>query len=230
MFQKFFPKFKVVEINDAPALRNGHMLAQSPAYAANAVGGNFPVLPSKTVGDYKFIENGIIVGLGSTGVLEAFDIEKHAIPFLHFTEELTSGPLDGLNQFAIPTEAGVPVYPRCIALYVGTTFTTDNYTAGTGAFADVVDGVLTIGASGPFVVKASTLPNGDTAMEFTYLGYPIIETLEGAQLTAHIADTTNPHEVTKAQVGLGDVDNTADLDKPVSTATTQAIQDAIAGL
>lgn len=32
------------------------------------------------------------------------------------------------------------------------------------------------------------------------------------------ARTDNPHNVTKTQVGLGSVDNTADLDKPVSTA------------
>lgn len=35
-------------------------------------------------------------------------------------------------------------------------------------------------------------------------------------LKAHEERTDNPHEVTKAQVGLGNVDNTADLDKPVS--------------
>lgn len=35
---------------------------------------------------------------------------------------------------------------------------------------------------------------------------------------AHISDKNNPHGVTKAQVGLGDVNNTADADKPVSTA------------
>jgi hypothetical protein len=35
---------------------------------------------------------------------------------------------------------------------------------------------------------------------------------------AHAARTDNPHGVTKAQVGLGNVDNTADLSKPVSTA------------
>lgn len=38
-------------------------------------------------------------------------------------------------------------------------------------------------------------------------------------LDTHIADKNNPHEVTKAQVGLGNVDNTSDLNKPVSTAT-----------
>lgn len=34
---------------------------------------------------------------------------------------------------------------------------------------------------------------------------------------------TNPHSVTKAQVGLGNVDNTSDANKPVSTATTTAL-------
>ena len=42
-------------------------------------------------------------------------------------------------------------------------------------------------------------------------------------LDVHIADKANPHKVTKAQVGLGNVDNTADIDKPVSNATKSAI-------
>ena len=42
-------------------------------------------------------------------------------------------------------------------------------------------------------------------------------------LDEHIADKANPHQVTKAQVGLGNVDNTADVDKPVSDATKSAI-------
>ena len=39
-----------------------------------------------------------------------------------------------------------------------------------------------------------------------------------SQLTAHTNNTNNPHSVTKAQVGLGDVDNTSDVDKPISNA------------
>lgn len=42
-------------------------------------------------------------------------------------------------------------------------------------------------------------------------------------LQDHIADANNPHKVTKAQVGLGSVDNTSDVDKPVSTAQAAAI-------
>lgn len=49
---------------------------------------------------------------------------------------------------------------------------------------------------------------------------------------AHYADTTNPHDVTKAQVGLGSVNNTSDADKPISTATQAALDlkaDLVAG-
>lgn len=39
-----------------------------------------------------------------------------------------------------------------------------------------------------------------------------------SQLTSHTNNVNNPHAVTKAQVGLGDVDNTSDADKPISDA------------
>jgi hypothetical protein len=42
-------------------------------------------------------------------------------------------------------------------------------------------------------------------------------------LSNHVADMGNPHGTTKAQVGLVNVDNTADVDKPVSTATQNAL-------
>ncbi len=65
-------------------------------------------------------------------------------------------------------------------------------------------------------------------------------------LNSHIANQNNPHNVTKAQVGLDKVDNTADIDKSVKEAkkatndgvgnnifdtyaTKQALQDAVAG-
>lgn len=42
-------------------------------------------------------------------------------------------------------------------------------------------------------------------------------------LNSHISNQQNPHNVTKAQVGLGNVDNTSDIDKPISTATQSAL-------
>ena len=42
-------------------------------------------------------------------------------------------------------------------------------------------------------------------------------------LLGHTNNTSNPHSVTKDQVGLSNVDNTSDVDKPVSTATQTAL-------
>lgn len=42
----------------------------------------------------------------------------------------------------------------------------------------------------------------------------------------HIANKSNPHGVTKAQIGLANVNNTSDANKPVSTAQATAIADA----
>lgn len=42
-------------------------------------------------------------------------------------------------------------------------------------------------------------------------------------LESHVSNTSNPHSVTKAQVGLSKVDNTSDADKPVSTAQQNAL-------
>lgn len=44
-----------------------------------------------------------------------------------------------------------------------------------------------------------------------------------ADIDAHEADLANPHAVTKAQVGLGNCDNTSDLNKPISIATQAAL-------
>ena len=45
-------------------------------------------------------------------------------------------------------------------------------------------------------------------------------------LDAHIGNKSNPHNVTKAQVGLGNVQNLAPADMPVSTTQAAAIADA----
>ena len=45
-------------------------------------------------------------------------------------------------------------------------------------------------------------------------------------MNTHISSKTNPHSVTKAQIGLSDVDNTSDNDKPISIAQKTAIDAA----
>jgi hypothetical protein len=65
----------------------------------------------------------------------------------------------------------------------------------------------------------------------TYVDDLIADT--GSDVTAletkvnnHIANKSNPHGVTKSQVGLGNASNTSDANKPVSTAQAAAIADA----
>lgn len=48
-----------------------------------------------------------------------------------------------------------------------------------------------------------------------------------SDLTSHTSNTSNPHNVTKSQVGLGNVDNTSDLSKPISTATQTALDNKV---
>lgn len=52
------------------------------------------------------------------------------------------------------------------------------------------------------------------------------DTNVNAKVDSHITNKSNPHGVTKAQVGLGNVNNTSDTDKPVSTAQATAIAEA----
>ena len=47
-----------------------------------------------------------------------------------------------------------------------------------------------------------------------------------AKVDSHIGNKSNPHGVTRDQLGLGNVNNTSDADKPVSTAQATAIADA----
>ncbi len=44
-----------------------------------------------------------------------------------------------------------------------------------------------------------------------------------SDLTDHINDTDNPHDVNKADVGLGNADNTSDANKPISIAAQAAL-------
>jgi len=62
-------------------------------------------------------------------------------------------------------------------------------------------------------LAADALPRGEAASTYA--------TVSG--LSAHTGNTSNPHVVTKTQVGLSNVDNTSDLSKPVSTAVQNAL-------
>ena len=179
MLYNLLPNFKIVEINNVAALRMGHVIAQTPAYVS---GEGKALIASKTVGDYKFVENGVIVGLDQTNVLANYDASKHSQPCLVYTEELiTANLLSGLDQFANQADVNGEVYVRALPLNLGDTFTTNNV-SGTivDGFAKVVNGVITMEAAASadtlFIVKKSTLPTGIAAAECIYCGKVVAAT------------------------------------------------------
>lgn len=62
-----------------------------------------------------------------------------------------------------------------------------------------------------------------TALKNSYDSVVSWVSTNGANVLAHLSNTSNPHSTTKSQVGLGNVDDTSDLNKPVSTATASAL-------
>lgn len=85
-----------------------------------------------------------------------------------------------------------------------------------------LDSNLTYRWSGSTYVEVSkSLGLGETATT----AYPGNKGKKNADdIAAHKADTNNPHNVTKTQLGLDKVNNTSDADKPVSTAQAAAIK------
>ncbi len=80
------------------------------------------------------------------------------------------------------------------------------------------------------VLGASFLPIGTSegtvaAGNHTHSGYVTTSTMNDRFISvdAHMLRTDNPHSTTKSQVGLGNVDNTSDSAKPISSATQTAL-------
>ena len=63
----------------------------------------------------------------------------------------------------------------------------------------------------------------DIASNFPELDHVLQLKADKEALDCHFKDDENPHKVTKQQVGLGNVDNTADIDKAISTAAQNAL-------
>lgn len=78
------------------------------------------------------------------------------------------------------------------------------------------------GPAGPEGPEGPEGPQGDPGTT-DHLLLTNIGTNSHADIDNHIADTSNPHQVTATQVGLGNADNTSDADKPVSTAQQTAL-------
>ena len=85
---------------------------------------------------------------------------------------------------------------------------------GGGGAVDSVNGQV-----GVVVLDADDISDTTTANKFV----TVAEKTNIANSVAHITNTSNPHSTTKAQVGLGNVDNTSDLNKPISLLQQEAL-------
>lgn len=98
------------------------------------------------------------------------------------------------------------------------------------------DGVVTTGYycqidiwdRGDGVLRPSVLYSSITSNYMASKNYVDNTKAGKSDLQAHVGNTENPHRVTKSQIGLEHVENTADADKPVSKPVQQAL-DGIAG-
>lgn len=108
-------------------------------------------------------------------------------------------------------------------------------------FSDIDKSIAITGESGKTYIDVEGLYQFRwTGSMFVALGTPTVigdvpgTAFDGARgkaletsVNSHISDTSNPHQVTKEQVGLGNVDNTSDLNKPISTATQSALNNKV---
>ena len=111
----------------------------------------------------------------------------------------------------------------------------DKLTGTSGQFVGFDSGGNATAVAAPTAASIGAVPtsrkvNGkalsaDVTLSAADVGADAAGAASGVQtsLTSHTNNKSNPHAVTKAQVGLGNVDNTSDANKPISTATQNAL-------
>lgn len=93
-----------------------------------------------------------------------------------------------------------------------------------GLYSQADDKTITINQASAFA--AGVMSSSDkTKLDGLKSQAEIDTTINNVQnnLTTHINNKANPHQVTKEQVGLSNVDNTSDANKPISNATQTAL-------
>ena len=128
-----------------------------------------------------------------TGIVTAKQFDDYKL--------VTDETLNTLNEHTKNTENPHKVTAQQVGLGNVPNVTTDNQT--------------------PTFTQSSTLSEINSGEKLSTLFGKIKKAI--VDLISHLANTSNPHSVTKSQVGLGNVDDTSDADKPISTATRKAL-------
>jgi hypothetical protein len=135
----------------------------------------------------------ISIEMEFTGIVTAKQFDDYKL--------VTDETLNTLNEHTKNTENPHKVTAQQVGLGNVPNVTTDNQT--------------------PTFTQSSTLSEINSGEKLSTLFGKIKKAI--VDLISHLANTSNPHSVTKSQVGLGNVDDTSDADKPISTATKTAL-------
>lgn len=133
---------------------------------------------------------------------------------------------DGASDAAAAAQSTADTATTNLANHVGNTSNPHSVTAAQVGLGNVPN-VTTNNQTPTYTVASSNaeLKSGETmTTAFGKIAKAV------SSLIAHLSNTSNPHSVTKAQVGLGNVDNTADADKTVKAAGTATTATTLSGL
>lgn len=155
------------------------------------------------------------VELINAKTLEDFDIQRtiKAGENVYLTQSEANKMSDTVNVYdASETRKGVSEIA-----------TQEEVNTGTDDFRYITPKKLKIVTNGINTIIQNNYETLDTKIDDEISRAKNKETEINNDLTAHKNSTNNPHNVTKEQVGLGNVNNTSDLDKPISTAVQTAL-------
>jgi len=180
--------------------------------------------PGEYAAIYHLTKDGVNIG-EPINIKKDFLVKSASVKTVIYPDNPYPGakPGDKYIDFVVNTKEAVDPGKE-EHIYVPVNSLVDIYTAGTG-IAISSDNKISINDS--TLTRLSDVENGLNTEKINRISADnlITENLDNttAAVNAHILRKDNPHQVTKAQVGLGNVDNTADINKPVSTAQQTAI-------
>jgi len=172
---------------------------------------------------------------------------KARLEVLGYTAYLGAGNADSITGLiqegtnVIITGSGTLAEPYIISASGGSGGGVDSVNGQTGVVVLDADDISDTSTTKKFVTSAektaithsnrsildAITESFTTALKTTYDDAVSWITTNGTNILNHIASTSNPHSVTKSQVGLSNVDNTTDLNKPISTATQTALNNKV---
>ena len=179
---------------------------------------------------YKYNYNGEPIQIGGAGGGTTY---QRAETFSSLPSGLAVGDLAYINTSEgtawLPGTMGGSYYPAGWYVWNGTVWNSDRNSIA-NQFQTNINSINTkVDKVVGYVLSKNDLTD---ILKTSYDSTVSWITTNGANLINHLTNTNNPHSVTKTQVGLGNVDNTSDVDKPLSTASITALSskvDVVAG-